>query len=58
MATARICWVIAATGRIAHEFAHGLAETHDAHAIAVGSRTAERADAFGDEFDIPHRHAS
>jgi predicted dehydrogenase len=58
MATDRIRWGIAATGRIAHEFARGLAETDDAHAIAVGSRTAERADAFGDEFDIPHRHAS
>jgi predicted dehydrogenase len=26
--------------------------------VAVGSRAQETADAFGDEFGVPHRHAS
>ena len=54
----RIRWGIAATGGIARQFATGLAQTDDAETVAVASRTAERADAFGAEFDIPHRHAS
>src|SRR6187200_2813760 len=54
----RIRWGIAATGGIARGFAQGLAETDDAQTIAVASRSAERADAFGAEFDIPHRYGS
>jgi predicted dehydrogenase len=54
----RIRWGIAATGGIARRFATGLAETDDAETVAVASRTLERAEAFGGEFDIPHRHAS
>ena len=54
----RIRWGIAATGGIARQFATGLAQTDDAETVAVASRTAERADTFGAEFDIPHRHAS
>ena len=54
----RIRWGIAATGGIARQFATGLAQTEDAETVAVASRTADRADAFGAEFDIPHRHAS
>jgi predicted dehydrogenase len=45
----RIRWGIAATG---------LAETDDAETVAVASRTVERAEDFGAEFDIPHRHGS
>jgi len=51
-------WGIAATGGIARRFAVGLAESDDAQTVAVASRTVERAEEFGAEFDIPHRHAS
>jgi predicted dehydrogenase len=54
----RVRWGIAATGGIARQFANGLAQTDEAETIAVASRTQARADEFGAEFDIPHRHAS
>ena len=54
----RIRWGIAATGGIARSFATGLDQLDDAETVAVASRTAERAEAFGAEFAIPHRHAS
>jgi len=53
-----IRWGLLATGRIAASFARDLALLPDAELVAVGSRTQERADAFGAEFDIPHRHGS
>jgi len=54
----KIRWGILATGRIAHKFARGLSCLDDAELIAVGSRRQEKADAFAEEWDIPHRHAS
>jgi predicted dehydrogenase len=51
-------WGILATGGIAHAFARDLALLPDAELVAVGSRTQDSADAFGDEFDVPHRHGS
>jgi predicted dehydrogenase len=51
-------WGILGTGRIAGLFATGLASAPGAALIAVGSRTQEAADAFGDRFNIPRRHAS
>ncbi|MFC1714337.1 Gfo/Idh/MocA family protein [Candidatus Poribacteria bacterium] len=53
-----IRWGILAPGNIAHQFARGLSVLPDAELIAVGSRAKERADAFADEFDIPHRYGS
>ncbi len=54
----RIGWGILGTGRIAHKFALGLSFLDDAQLVAVGSRAQETADRFGEEWSIPHRHAS
>ena len=51
-------WGIAAPGHIATQFAEGLALVDGAVLAAVGSRSLERAHAFGDRFDIPNRHGS
>jgi predicted dehydrogenase len=51
-------WGILATGRIARAFAQDLTLLPDCEVVAVGSRSRASADAFGDEFHIPHRHAS
>jgi predicted dehydrogenase len=51
-------WGIAATGAIATSFAEGLAQLDGADTVAVASRTAARAEAFGDRFGIARRHAS
>jgi predicted dehydrogenase len=54
----KIRWGILGTGNIAKQFARGLAVLPDVELIAVGSRSQANADAFGDEFDVPRRHAS
>lgn len=51
-------WGILSTGNIAAQFAAGLAVLPDAELVAVGSRTADSANAFGDRFGVPRRHAS
>ncbi|MBL8134164.1 MAG: Gfo/Idh/MocA family oxidoreductase [Anaerolineae bacterium] len=51
-------WGILGTGFIAHQFARGLAAADGVKLVAVGSRTAKAAEAFGEEFNVPHRHAS
>jgi len=48
-------WGILGTGLIAHAFAEALRLLPDARLMAVASRTAERADAFAREFDVPLR---
>ncbi len=50
-------WGVLAPGNIARKFAQGLVDAADGELVAVGSRSAERADAFADEFDVPNRHA-
>lgn len=56
--TDTVRWGILGTGKIAHLFTEDLMLLPDAEVVAVGSRAQETADAFGDEFDIPRRHAS
>jgi predicted dehydrogenase len=51
-------WGILGTGTMAHDFAAALGTLDDADLVAVGSRRQETADAFGAEFDVPHRHSS
>jgi len=54
----KLRWGILATGHIARKFAAGVRQTDCGEVVAVGSRTQAKADAFGREFDIPHRHGS
>ena len=51
-------WGILGTGYIAGMFAADLARVPGARLVAVGSRSKEKADAFGERFGIPHRHGS
>lgn len=53
-----IRWGILGTGKIARLFAEDLALLPDAELAAVGSRAQATADAFGDAFGVPRRHAS
>ena len=55
---ARLKWGIIGTGSIARAFALGLAQSETGTLAAVGSRSGETADGFGDEYDIPLRHGS
>ncbi|MFP6901492.1 MAG: Gfo/Idh/MocA family oxidoreductase [Opitutales bacterium] len=54
----KIRWGILGSGRIAKALAHGLSVLPDAELAAVGSRSQESADAFGDRYDVPRRHPS
>ncbi len=54
----QIRWGILGTGNIARKFALGLHELEDAALVAVGSRSQESADRFGDQFQVSRRHAS
>ncbi|MEZ4670250.1 MAG: Gfo/Idh/MocA family oxidoreductase [Anaerolineae bacterium] len=53
-----IRWGILGTGGIAHKFATGLSVLPSAKLVSVGSRSQASADTFGNEFNIPRRHAS
>lgn len=53
-----IRWGILATGLIAHQLAQALQDSPTAVITAVGSRTQASADQFGDQWNIPNRHAS
>ena len=53
-----IRWGIAATGGIATRFASDMALVPDGHAVAVASRTVERAEAFAGEHGIARAHGS
>ena len=51
-----IRWGIAGPGKISRSFARSMARVDDGEIVAVASRNAERADAFGDEFGVPARY--
>ncbi|HEX8237179.1 MAG TPA: aldo/keto reductase [Abditibacteriaceae bacterium] len=54
----KVAWGILGTGNIAHTFAKAVGESRTGRLVAVGSRSQESADKFGNEFNVPHRHAS
>jgi predicted dehydrogenase len=54
----KIRWGILGTGNIARQFALGLSDAPCAELIAVGSRSLEKALAFGHEFGIPRCHGA
>ncbi len=56
--TDRTRWGILGTGKIARQFAAALQRLPEAELLAIGSRSAESAGRFADEFGIPRRHAS
>jgi predicted dehydrogenase/aryl-alcohol dehydrogenase-like predicted oxidoreductase len=54
----KLGWGILGAGRIAQAFVRGVAVSKTGQLVAVGSRTQDKADKFGQEFSIPHRHGS
>lgn len=54
----KLRWGIIGTGNIAGQFARGLEAVSNVELVAVGSRTQESADAFGEKFNVPKRHSS
>lgn len=56
--TTLLRWGILGTGSIAHTFADDFRFNTTGVVTAVGSRAQSSANRFGDEFAIPHRHAS
>ena len=53
---ATLKWGILGTGGIARTFAQGIAASETGALVAVGSRTQEAADRFGEEFGAPRRY--
>lgn len=53
-----IRWGILGCGHIARKFATDLLLVPDAKLVAVGSRSQEKANAFGADFGVEHRHGS
>lgn len=51
-------WGIIGTGNIARKFATGLSKCKTGVLTAVGSRTPEMAERFGQEYGVNHRHGS
>jgi predicted dehydrogenase/aryl-alcohol dehydrogenase-like predicted oxidoreductase len=55
---AKLKWGILGAGNIARAFARGVVHSQTGELVAVGSRTQESADKFGEEFGLTRRHAS
>jgi len=51
-------WGIIGAGSIACKLAEALPDVKGAKLVAIGSRQQKKADAFGDRYNIPHRHDS
>jgi predicted dehydrogenase len=51
-----IRWGILGAGKIAHRFARSLRQEPDSRLVAISCRTREKAEAFGQEFDVPRRY--
>jgi len=51
-------WGIIGTGTIAHIFAGGIARSSTGTLLAVGSRTQDAADSFGEIWHVPRRYGS
>lgn len=58
MSDKQLRWGLLATGNIAHKFAAGLAKSRTGKLVAVGSRSLEKAQAFGKEFGCERCHGS
>jgi predicted dehydrogenase/aryl-alcohol dehydrogenase-like predicted oxidoreductase len=56
--TEKLAWGILGTGAIAGIFAHGLASSQTGRLLAVGSRTQEAANNFGEKWQIARRYGS
>jgi predicted dehydrogenase/aryl-alcohol dehydrogenase-like predicted oxidoreductase len=54
----KLRWGILGTGNIASRFASQVPASVTGELAAIGSRSQASADAFGDKYGIPHRHAS
>jgi predicted dehydrogenase len=54
----KLSWGIIGAGHIAGVFARGIAHSRTGKLVAVGSRSQDKADTFGEEFDVPKRHGS
>ena len=55
--TKEIRWGILGPGSIANAFAEGLKSVPGARLVACGSRSREKAEAFGAKWNVPRRHA-
>ncbi len=53
-----IRWGILGAGNIARKFVAGVGQTDTGQVVAVGSRSVDRAEAFGEELSLPTRHGS
>jgi predicted dehydrogenase len=51
-------WGVVGTGKIAGSFARDAGSLPDAEIVAVGSRSQESADRFGEELGVPRRHGT
>ena len=56
--TSPLRWGVIGTGRIAHTFASDIQLIDEGVIVAVGSRSSESANAFANEFNIPHPYSS